>query len=136
MQIEKRGVVVQTTLFIIFFFLGIFTFLQGVIGGFPSWLNILRIVSFAIVVASGVAWLLLTKKESFLVIDKKYATAINISLWIMFVALLLSIINMYFLKEKAADYFYIISGSIMTVTSLFGTLVSLKVYFSKNAGND
>lgn len=136
MQTEKRGVVIQITMFVLFFFIGIFTILEGAFAGLPNWLKIARIIAIVAVVVGGAIWVMLTKKESFLVIARKFLTIIYISLWTMFGSLLLTILNMYLFEGDVALYFYIISGSIMTVASLLGALVSLKMFFSKNAGND
>lgn len=136
MQTEKRGVVIQITLFVLFFFIGVFTILEGILLGLPMWLKITRIATFVVVVGGGITWLLLTRKEAFIVIEKKFLTYIYIALWTMFGSLLLTILNMYLANDKVANYIYIIAGSIMTISALFGGLISLKMFFTKNAGND
>lgn len=131
MQTLKRGIIVQITLFTIFFLLGIIYVLHETVFTVEWWI---RMPALGLAILGGVIWGLLTNKEAFVIVDRKQVKCIYGAIVSIFVALLLTIVSTYF--GSFATYLNIIGGSAMILASVFGGFISFKIFFSDNAGNE
>ncbi len=135
MHTQKRGVVIQIVLYSVFSFMGIDYIVREFVNPELVLVRVIELSGIFLILGLGVLWFLLTKKEAFIIMDRKWVKILYACLSIIFVALLTTIFTGSFVPavEKILN---IIAGSLMVAASAVGIYVSLKAYFSKNAGND
>ncbi len=124
MQTLKRGIIVQIVMFIFFFLFGIDYILRELIVRGTLFI-VIEFVCLGLLVALGVTWYLLTKKDAIIIADKQLVNYTKISLFIVAGGLILSVLSYAFGSVK--QYVLISSGIIVGLAALFGLYASLKM---------
>lgn len=130
MRNEKRTVVMQIVMFTFFFFFGLNYILKELIEQTTLY-NIIELSFLGLILIGGLVWFFVTKKDDIIVVDTVFLNQTKISLYLIAGALLLGIVSGFFGESSiASKYLLVLSGSLMSLFSLFGLYVSIKAYLS------
>lgn len=130
MRNEKRTVVMQIVMFTFFFFFGLNYILKELIEQTTLY-NIIELSFLGLILIGGLVWFFVTKKDDIIVVDTVFLNQTKISLYLIAGALLLGIVSGFFGESSiASKYLLVLSGTLMSLFSLFGLYVSIKAYLS------
>lgn len=127
MQTLKRSIVLQIVFYTGFFFYGLDYILRSLITR-DTLFKVLELVFLGLIVIGGIVWYFLTKKDDLAVISHKDTSQIKIVLYVIAGALILGLFASFF--KAYETYFMIISGAVMSLGSLYGLYLSIKIYIA------
>lgn len=124
MHLLKRSAIFQIALFTFFLFLGATYILRQIIQESTLY-TIIEITFLALVFLGGIVCVLKTKKDDYLVVDKALLNLVKFALYGVSLGLVIGLLGGVFVEYR--QYFIIIAGSIMSLSSLFGLYLSIKI---------
>ncbi len=127
MHLLKRSVVFQIALFTFFIFLGARYILKQLV---PDSLvfQIVEISFLSLVAIGGIIAVFKTKKEDYLIVDRRSMTLVRLALYGIALGLIIGLLGNFISEYK--EYFLIIAGGIIAIASLLGLYVSIKIISS------
>lgn len=127
MHILKRSVVFLIALFTFFIFFGARYILKELV---PDSLvfQIVEISFLSLIALGGIVAVIKTKKDDYLIVDKKQMTLVKLALYGVAIGLFINLLGV-FLPDYQA-YFMIIAGAVIAVASLPGLYISIKIISS------
>jgi hypothetical protein len=124
MHLLKRSVVFQVALFTFFIFLGARYILKELVSDSLVF-QIVEISFLSLIAIGGVIAVMKTKKDEYLIVDRKPMILIRISLYGVALGLIIGLLGN--LIGDYSAYFRIIAGAVLAIFSLLGLYVSIKI---------
>ncbi len=127
MHLLKRSVVFQIALFTFFIFFGARYILKQLVQDSLVF-TIVEISFLSLIAIGGVIAVLKTKKEEYLIVDKRQMNLVRLALYGVFLGMIINLLGV-IIPEYVA-YFAIIAGAIIAIASLIGLYISIKIISS------
>lgn len=128
MNILKRSVIFQVVLFTFFFFFGTDYILRQLLTHDLIY-TIIEVSFLGLVVIGGIVCVLRTNKEAIIVVSSSDINKTKFGLYGIALGLLVGLIGGVWLEYQ--DYFLIIAGAIMSLSSLFGLYLTIQMLFDE-----
>jgi len=129
MQMLRRSIVLQIVFYTGFFFYGVDYILRFLITR-DTLFKVLELVFLGVVIVGGIIWYFMTKKDDLVVVNQRDTQHIKIVLYVIAGALILGIFSS--LLPNYETYLMVISGSVMSLASLYGLYVSVKIFITND----
>lgn len=124
MHLLKRSIVFQIALFTFFIFFGVNYILREIIQ-VNTLYTIVQIAFLSMVAIGGVICVIRTKKDDYVIVDKPLLNFVKFALYGLAAGLMIGLISSFFQDFQA--YFLIIAGAVISLSSLFGLYISIKI---------
>lgn len=125
MQMLRRSIVLQIVFYTGFFFYGVDNILRSLIPR-DTLFKVLELVFLGVVILGGIIWYFMTKKDDLVVVNQRDTQHIKIVMYVIAGALILGIFSS--LLPNYETYLMVISGSAISLASLYGLYISIKVF--------